>query len=156
MPVAWLLGGQCLSLADYVAVTGTRGGPTAAGGPFMLPSLLCIAEMAVVMMSKDIELRARLGEGFSVYTSSARHRQLRYCSLEPFPSSEDSTGNWFWRRGFGTCGHKQFGSVRLATQWAAPVASSSGERHTGCLQRPGEPVLAANVTHAKVVREVVF
>src|SRR5713101_6131449 len=35
-----LLGGQCLSLADYVAVTGTRGGATAAGGPFMLPSLL--------------------------------------------------------------------------------------------------------------------
>ena len=34
-----LLGGQCLSLADYVAVTGTRGGATAAGGPFMLPSL---------------------------------------------------------------------------------------------------------------------
>ena len=26
-------------MADYVAVTGTRGGATAAGGPFMLPSL---------------------------------------------------------------------------------------------------------------------
>jgi hypothetical protein len=34
-----LLGGQCLSLTDYVVVTGTRGGATAAGGPFMLPSL---------------------------------------------------------------------------------------------------------------------
>ncbi len=33
------LGGQCLSLADYVTVTGTRAGATAAGGPFMLPSL---------------------------------------------------------------------------------------------------------------------
>jgi hypothetical protein len=31
--------GQCLSMADYVAVTGTRGGATAPGGPFMLPSL---------------------------------------------------------------------------------------------------------------------
>src|SRR6266545_176580 len=34
-----LLGGQCLSLAHYVAVTGTRGRATATGGPFMLPSL---------------------------------------------------------------------------------------------------------------------
>ena len=34
-----LLGGQCPSLADYVAVTGTRDGATAAGGPFMWPSL---------------------------------------------------------------------------------------------------------------------
>ena len=34
-----LLGGPCLSLADYVRVAGTRDGATAAGGPFMLPSL---------------------------------------------------------------------------------------------------------------------
>jgi len=35
-----LLGGQCLRMGDDVAVTGTRGGATAAGRPFMLPSLL--------------------------------------------------------------------------------------------------------------------
>jgi len=34
-----LLGGQCLSLADYVTVTGTRDGATPAGAPLMLPSL---------------------------------------------------------------------------------------------------------------------
>ena len=34
-----LLGGQCLSLGGYVAVTGTRAGTTAGGGPFMLASL---------------------------------------------------------------------------------------------------------------------
>jgi len=33
--------------------------------------------MAAAMMSKDMELRARVGKGFSVYKSSARHSQLR-------------------------------------------------------------------------------
>jgi hypothetical protein len=38
-PGPW--GGRCPSVGDYVAVTGTRGEATAAGGPFMLPTLLC-------------------------------------------------------------------------------------------------------------------
>ncbi len=49
-----LLGGQCLSLADSVAVTGTRDGATAAGGPFMLPSLRRFSET----VGADLPVRA--------------------------------------------------------------------------------------------------
>ena len=65
-----LLAGQCLSLADYVAVTGTRGGATAAGGPFMLPSL-----------------PACVGAAFERWVTPAMaHRDLLRCSLVAFPN----------------------------------------------------------------------
>ncbi len=45
------------SMADYVAVTGTRGGATAAGRPFMLPSLTTRSRIAGISRTRTLPPR---------------------------------------------------------------------------------------------------
>jgi hypothetical protein len=48
-----LLGGRCLSMADHVAVTRTRGGATAAAGPFMLLVHVAFVCSRLAVSSRD-------------------------------------------------------------------------------------------------------
>ena len=54
-------GGRCPSLDSYVAVTGTRGGATAAGRTFMLPSLSGDGRPTRAPRQRDVIGQARTG-----------------------------------------------------------------------------------------------
>jgi hypothetical protein len=81
------MGGQCLSLASYVTVTGTRDGATAAGGPFMLPSLSASSLNAVPAAPAGGGVRGwgrdGLGTGEAWGSEGAEGVDVDYAQKEP-------------------------------------------------------------------------